>query len=243
MRRLANLGSSSDQTWSCTEHRPPGPVTGHFAATEPVVAEFDTRASPGGLDDADVELGVLRALDSMVSPSGRLIGLDLKRTASARMGTSSYAVTTVETVDSATTDQGAGRRVDGVGGGCGEDAEPRSCDRCLPGGPMKVGMAAGPQEGVETAMTVELVRLVLRAVAAVAPNWILWLGATSFVAVAGTLLLFYERCRRRTYVAVLEVIQPGTFLLGGTHRRGGLKIVRLPRSSSMVHRCSVDSRV
>ncbi|MGH3771010.1 MAG: hypothetical protein ACRDRW_06390 [Pseudonocardiaceae bacterium] len=53
----------------------------------------------------------------MVLPSGRLIGLDLERTASARMGTSSYAVTTVETVDSAATDQGAGRLVDGVGGG------------------------------------------------------------------------------------------------------------------------------
>lgn len=91
-------------------------------------------------------------------------------------------------------------------------------------------------------MTTELVRLALHAVAAAAPNWILWLGATSFAAVAGIFLLFYERCRRRTYVAVLEVIQPGTLLLDRTHRHRGIEIVRLSRSPSMVRGHSVDPR-
>jgi hypothetical protein len=103
-------------------------------------------------------------------------------------------------------------------------------------------MVAGSQEGVATAMTTELVRLALRVVAAAAPDWVLWFGATSFVVVVGIFSLFYERCRRRTYVAVLEVIQPGTFLLDRNHRHRRIKIVRLPRSPSMAHGHSDDSR-
>lgn len=102
---------------------------------------------------------------------------------------------------------------------------------------MWVGMVVGFQEGVETAMTAELVRLVLHAVVAAAPDWVLWLGAISFVPVSGIFLLFYERCRRRTYVAVLEVIQPGTLLLDRTHLHRRIAIVRLS------HGRSVDSRV
>lgn len=79
-------------------------------------------------------------------------------------------------------------------------------------------------------MTAELVRLALRAVAAAAPSWALWFGLISLVVASGTLLLFYERCRRRTYIAVLEVIQPGTLLLDRTHRRRGIEIVCLPQS-------------
>jgi len=77
-------------------------------------------------------------------------------------------------------------------------------------------------------MTVELVRLALHAVVAAAPSWTLWLGLTSFMTATGILLLFYEQCRRRTYVAILEVIQPGTLLLDRTHHRRELAIVRLP---------------
>jgi hypothetical protein len=87
-------------------------------------------------------------------------------------------------------------------------------------------------------MTAELVRLALRAVVAAAPSWALWLGLIGFVVAAGALLLFYERCRRRTYIAVLEVIQPGTFLLDRTHRRRGIEVVCLPRSRGH----SVDPR-
>jgi hypothetical protein len=75
-------------------------------------------------------------------------------------------------------------------------------------------------------MTLELVSLALSAVIAATPSWTLWLGLSSFMMVAGTLILFYERCRRRTYVEVLEAIQPGTLLLDGTHRREIL-VVRL----------------
>lgn len=91
-------------------------------------------------------------------------------------------------------------------------------------------------------MIAELVRLALSAVIAAAPSWTLWLGLTSFISVAGTLLLlFYERCRRRTYVAVLEAIQPGTLLLDRTHRRGEIAIVRLPQSRLIVYSNSADS--
>lgn len=78
-------------------------------------------------------------------------------------------------------------------------------------------------------MTAELVGLALRAVVAAAPSWALWLGLTSFMAVAGALVFFYERCRRRTYIAILEAIQPGTLLLDRTYRRRGISIVRLPQ--------------
>jgi hypothetical protein len=90
-------------------------------------------------------------------------------------------------------------------------------------------------------MTAELVRLALRAVIAAAPRWTLWLSLTSFITVVGTLLLFYERSRRRTYVALLEVIQPGTLLLGRTHRHEEITIVRLPQSWFIAHSRSVDS--
>lgn len=76
-------------------------------------------------------------------------------------------------------------------------------------------------------MTVELVRLVLRAVIAATPSWTLWLGLTGFMVVAGTLILFYERCRRRTYIEVLEAIQPGTLLLDRTHHRREIAVVCL----------------
>jgi hypothetical protein len=76
-------------------------------------------------------------------------------------------------------------------------------------------------------MTVELVRLVWRVVTAAAPSWTLWFGLTSLTAATGTSFLFYERCRRRTYVAVLEAIQPGTLLLERTHRHKEILIVRL----------------
>jgi hypothetical protein len=76
-------------------------------------------------------------------------------------------------------------------------------------------------------MTVDLVRFVLRTVMAAAPSWSLWLGLISFMTAAGTLKLFYERCRRRTYIAVLDALQPGTSLLDGTHRGRKLTVVRL----------------
>lgn len=91
-------------------------------------------------------------------------------------------------------------------------------------------------------MIAELVRLALSTVVAAAPSWTLWLGLTSFLSTAGTLLLlFYERCRRRTYVAVLEAIQPGTLLLDRTHRRGEIAIVRLPQPRLMTYSNSADS--
>jgi hypothetical protein len=103
-------------------------------------------------------------------------------------------------------------------------------------------MVARSQEGVDTAMTTELVRLALRAIAAAAPDWIPWLSATSFVVVVGILSIFYERCRRRTYVAVLEVIQPGIFLLDRNHRHRSMEVVLLPRSPSMKLGHSNDSK-
>lgn len=89
-------------------------------------------------------------------------------------------------------------------------------------------------------MTAELVSLALRAIIAAAPSWTLWLGLTSFMAAAGTSLLLYERCRRRTYVALLEAIQPGTLLLDRTHRRREIVIVRLPQPRSIAHSHSAD---
>jgi hypothetical protein len=90
-------------------------------------------------------------------------------------------------------------------------------------------------------MTAELVRLALRAVIAAVPGWTLWLGLTSFMVAAGTLLLFYERSRRRTYVALLEVIQPGTLLLDRAHRHKKIAIVRLSQPLFIAHSRSVDS--
>ncbi len=75
-------------------------------------------------------------------------------------------------------------------------------------------------------MTAELVRLALHLVVAAAPSRTLWLGLISFMTAAGILLLCYERCRRRTYVAILEVIQPGTLLLERTYRRREVSIIR-----------------
>ena len=76
-------------------------------------------------------------------------------------------------------------------------------------------------------MIVELVTLAVRAVIAATPSGTLWLGLTSFMVVAGILVLFYERCQRRTYLAVLDAIQPGTFLFDRTHRRREIAVVRL----------------
>jgi hypothetical protein len=89
-------------------------------------------------------------------------------------------------------------------------------------------------------MTAELAGLALHVLVAAAPSWTLWLGLTSFMTVAGILLLFYERCRRRTLVAILEVIQPGTFLRDGTHRRKEIRIARLPQSQLLAYDDSVD---
>lgn len=93
---------------------------------------------------------------------------------------------------------------------------------------------------VGTAMTAELAGLALHVLVAAAPSWTLWLGLTSFMTVAVILLLFYERCRRRTLVAILEVIQPGTLLLDRTHRRREMGIVRLPQSQLMAYSDSTD---
>lgn len=90
-------------------------------------------------------------------------------------------------------------------------------------------------------MIAELVGLALRAVISATPSWTLWLGLTSFMAVAGVLVFFYERCRRRTYIAVLEAIQPGTLLLDRTHRCREIAVVRLPQSRLIAHRNSVGS--
>ena len=65
---------------------------------------------------------------------------------------------------------------------------------------------------VETVTTAELVRFALHALAA-APSWPLWIGLTSFVTAVGILLLFYERCRRRTHAAILQVISQVRFCL------------------------------
>lgn len=92
-------------------------------------------------------------------------------------------------------------------------------------------------------MTVELVRLVLRAVIAATPSWTLWLGLSSFMMIAGTLILSYERCRRRTYIEVLEAIQPGTLLLDGTHHRREILVVRLTHPRLIAPSDSVGRRV
>lgn len=92
-------------------------------------------------------------------------------------------------------------------------------------------------------MTAELVRLALHLVVAAAPSWTLWLGLTSFMTAAGILLLCYERCRRRTYIAILEVIQPGTLLLDRTYRRREISIVRLPQPQLIAYSNSADSRM
>jgi membrane protein implicated in regulation of membrane protease activity len=92
-------------------------------------------------------------------------------------------------------------------------------------------------------MTVELVRLALRAVVAATPSWALWLGLTSFMVVAAILILFYERCRRRTYIEVLEAIQPGTLLLDVTHHRGEIAVFRLVQPRLIAHSDSVSRRV
>jgi hypothetical protein len=85
----------------------------------------------------------------------------------------------------------------------------------------------------------ELVTLALRAVIAATPSWILWLGLISVMAVAGALALFYERCRRRTYIAVLDSIQPGTLLFDRTHRRREITVVRLRQPRLIAHNNSL----
>lgn len=91
-------------------------------------------------------------------------------------------------------------------------------------------------------MTAELVSLVLHLVVAAAPSWTLWLGFTSFMTAARILLLCYERCRRRTYVAILEVIQPGTLLLDRTYRRREISIIRLSHPRLIAYSDSTDFR-
>jgi membrane protein implicated in regulation of membrane protease activity len=88
-------------------------------------------------------------------------------------------------------------------------------------------------------MIAELARLAFHAVAAT-PSWTLWLGLTTFMTTAGILSLLYERSRRRTYVAILEVIQPGTLLLGRTHRRREIEIIRPSRPRLIADSNSAD---
>jgi hypothetical protein len=92
-------------------------------------------------------------------------------------------------------------------------------------------------------MTVELVSLALRAVIAATSSWTLWLGLTSFMVVAGILILSYERCRRRTYIEVLEAIQPGTLLLDRTHHRREITVVRLIQPRLIAHSDPAGRRV
>lgn len=89
-------------------------------------------------------------------------------------------------------------------------------------------------------MIAELVRLALHAVVVAAPSWTLWLGLTTFMTAVGTLLLFHEQCRCRTYIAILEAIPPDTVLLDRTHRRRETVIVRLPQSRLIEHGNSAD---
>lgn len=76
-------------------------------------------------------------------------------------------------------------------------------------------------------MTVGLIKLVWRAVMVATPSWTLWFGLIGFMAITGSLMFFYERCRRRTYIAVLETIRPGTLLLDKTRRQKEVAVVRL----------------
>jgi hypothetical protein len=89
-------------------------------------------------------------------------------------------------------------------------------------------------------MTAELIKLAVYAVLAATPTWTLWLGLIGFVTATGMLLLFYERSRRRTYVAILEVLQPGTLLLDRTHHRREIVVVRQPQSRLITYRNSAD---
>jgi hypothetical protein len=86
---------------------------------------------------------------------------------------------------------------------------------------------------------VELVTLALHAVIA-APSCPLWLCLTGFIVAAGMLALFYERCRRRTYLTVLDAIQPGTFLLDRTHRRGEITVIHWPQPRWIAHSSSTS---
>jgi hypothetical protein len=90
------------------------------------------------------------------------------------------------------------------------------------------------------AMTVELVKLAWRAVMAATPSWTLWFGLTGFMVIAGSLTFFYERCRRRTYVAVLEAIQPGTLLLDRTGRQKEVAVIRLAQPGLTRRSTSTD---
>jgi hypothetical protein len=87
-------------------------------------------------------------------------------------------------------------------------------------------------------MTAELIKLAVYAVLTAVPGWTLWLGLTSSVTVTGMLLLFYERSRRRTYVAILEVLQPGTLLRDRTHHCGEMVVVRQSQPRLIAYRNS-----
>lgn len=89
-------------------------------------------------------------------------------------------------------------------------------------------------------MAVDLVRIVLRAAVAVTPSWTFWLGLTSFTAIVATMIVFYERCRRRTYIAVLKAIQPGTVLHDETGHKKGITVVRLRQPRLTGHRNAID---
>jgi hypothetical protein len=89
-------------------------------------------------------------------------------------------------------------------------------------------------------MTAELIKLAVYAVLAATPGWTLWLGLTSFITAAGILLLFYERSRRHTYIALLKTLQPGTLLLDRTHRHKEIVVVCQPQSRLITYSNSAD---
>jgi hypothetical protein len=89
-------------------------------------------------------------------------------------------------------------------------------------------------------MTLQLVRLALRAVMVVTPSWTLWLGLSSFMAVTAASLFFYERCRRHTYIAVLKAIEPGTLLLDRTRRKKEIAVIRLAQPRFSRHSNAVN---
>lgn len=89
-------------------------------------------------------------------------------------------------------------------------------------------------------MTAELVTLVLRVVVAVAPNWMVCLGIPGLMLFSGAVFLCYERCRRHTYIAALEIIQPGMILRDRTRRHREILIVYLPQSRRVPHRENIN---
>lgn len=91
-------------------------------------------------------------------------------------------------------------------------------------------------------MTAELITLVLRVVVAVAPSWTMWLGVPILLLFSAAVLLCYERCRRRTYIAALEVIRPGMILRDQNRRHREILIVYLPPSRQVENQGKIDTK-